>query len=115
MNQSLNTNTQLKTKKTALVFLVVLVLSSFGMLGQEIKSENDALSNPKPAVVLADDSELDFVNWFMSSKQNTLHKEAQGASKTTTKKQIITSGSQPNKVLYRTFLKRIAAQDSAIV
>jgi hypothetical protein len=108
-------NTSNAMQIRTIVFFVLFLLSSFGMFGQEVKNENDTLSNSAPAVEVVYDSEADLVNWFMSSKQNTINNEVKGDSATTTKKQIITSGSQPNKVLYRTFVKRIAAKDTAIV
>lgn len=108
-----NTSNTMQTR--TIVFFVLFLLSSFGMFGQEVKVEESTLAPSTPAVEVAYDSEVEFVNWFMSSKQNTINKEEQAAAKATTKKQIITSGSQPNKVLYRTFVKRIAAQESAIV
>lgn len=112
---TISQNTSNTMQKRTIVFFVLFLLSSFGMFGQEVKSEENTLSTTVPAIEVAYDSEADLVNWFMSSKQNTMNNEVKGESTTTTKKQIITSGSQPNKVLYRTFVKRIASKDTAIV
>lgn len=114
MNSATQNNSATKIQKRTLVFLVVMVLSSFGMFGQEMQSESTNNLVTIPETAIAYESEMDLVNWFMSTKQHTIQKDEQGASKATTKKQMITSGSQPNKVLYRTFLKRIAAQETAV-
>ncbi|WP_297512429.1 hypothetical protein [Flavobacterium sp.] len=114
MNATTQNISGTKIQKRTLVFLVVLVFSSFGMFGQEVQSENTNNLVAIPETAIAYESEMDLVNWFMSTKQHTIQKEEQGVSKATTKKQMITSGSQPNKVLYRTFLKRIAAQEAAV-
>ena len=114
MNSATQNNSATKTHKRTLLFLVVMVLSSFGMFAQEVQLENTNNLVATPENTIAYDSEMDLVNWFMSTKQHTFQKEEQGVSKATTKKQIITSGSQPNKVLYRTFLKRIAAHEAAV-
>lgn len=109
------TTTSPATSKRTLVFLTLFLLSAFGMFGQEVPAQKEV--TPAPAVEVAYESETDLVNWFMSTKQNNLNKEEQATTKgaSTTKRQIITSGSQPNKVLYRTFVKRIASQETALV
>jgi hypothetical protein len=64
------------------------------------------------------ESQIDFVGWFMGSKQTQFMQPAtneNGSSKTITKKQILSSGITPNKVLYRTFMKKVSSQDNAIV
>ena len=55
------------------------------------------------------------MNWFMGSKQGqTIQKADETATTVSRKKQIISSGVTPNKVLYRTFMKRVISQETAI-
>ncbi len=64
---------------------------------------------------VAFDSDVDFMNWFMGSKQvQTIQKADETATTVSRKKQIISSGVTPNKVLYRTFMKRVISQETAI-
>jgi hypothetical protein len=57
-------------------------------------------------------SNIEFVLWFMGSKQNpnsTISTEG-----INTKKQIITSGMAPNRLLIKAFLKKAVNFESAI-
>lgn len=100
--------------KTTLFFWSVFLFASWGMLGQNPSSKSTPAATMFPAVEVAYDSEVDLVNWFMSSKQNTLNNQEHSDATNNTKKQIISLGLQPNKVLYRTFLKRITSKDIAV-
>ena len=67
--------------------------------------------------IVSIDSQIDFVSWFMGSRQSQMN-ESESVNKsnsTATKKQILSSGVTPNKVLYRTFMKRVISQDNGIV
>ena len=71
-----------------------------------------------PAQQVSLDSDVDFMNWFMGSKQTQTVKEGDGENENTLiarKKQILSSGVTPNKVLYRTFVKKVISQESATV
>ena len=64
---------------------------------------------------IAFESDVDFMNWFMGSKQvQSIQKADETATTVSRKKQIISSGVTPNKVLYRTFMKRVISQETAI-
>lgn len=73
--------------------------------------------NSNPLQMIASDSNVDFMNWFMGSKQTQFLKDNNQGSNSaiSRKKQIISSGITPNKVLYRTLVKKIISQESAIV
>lgn len=63
------------------------------------------------------ESQIDFMGWFMGSKynQNTSEFSSENATKTSSpKKQILSSGIEPNRVLYRTFVKKVMNKDNAI-
>ncbi len=101
------------------VLFVLFLLSSTDMFGQT-KTEVTPVCEPtticKDAVQsIAFDSDVDFMNWFMGSKQvQTIQKTDQTSTTVSRKKQIISSGVTPNKVLYRTFMKRVISQETAI-
>lgn len=72
-----------------------------GTINTEIKAENSKAN-----------ANMEFVLWFMGSKQNpnsTISTEG-----INTKKQIITSGIAPNRVLIKAFLKKAVNYETAI-
>ena len=117
------TNNSIKRNKM-LFFFMLFLMSSVGMFGQTkevatmevVKSE---IVFQKEVDIVSVSSQIDFVNWFMGSKQPQLKSELNelknSNSKTITRKQILSSGITPNKVLYRTFMKKVSSQDNAIV
>jgi len=117
---STSTTFYTENKKGLLVLLVLFLLSSVGMFGQAkavvvptIDTTVSVVAVSSQHVVL--DSEVDFVNWFMGSKQlQTTNNTTTTSSSIERKKQIISSGVTPNKVLYRTFVKRVMNQESTI-
>jgi hypothetical protein len=123
----MNTATQnisTENKRRLLILFVLFLLTSVGMFGQT-KVATTALSTSTisevvkiPAQQVALDSDIDFMNWFMGSKQTQTVKEGNGDNENTViarKKQILSSGVTPNKVLYRTFVKKVISQESATV
>jgi hypothetical protein len=68
--------------------------------------------------MIALDSNAEFMNWFMGSNQTQSLKvssDNEASSAISRKKQIILSGITPNKVLYRTLVKKVSSQENAIV
>ena len=63
------------------------------------------------------ESQIDFVGWFMGSRQlhNDDNQSATSSNMAPTKKQILTSGITPNRVLYRTFMKKVSSRNNEIV
>ena len=117
-------NTSNTSNKALIVLFVLFLVSSVSMFGQNITTAVTApvtttvevLKVPVQQVAL--DSNVEFMSWFMSSNQTQSVNEAtQGATSTNTsrKKQIISTGIVPNKVLYRTLIKKVISQESAIV
>jgi len=117
-----NTSTSFfsENRKSLVILFVLFLLSSVGMFGQ---TKSAVVAEPVTPVVetvttaVAFDSDVDFVNWFMGSKQTQNVQETSTTNTTTfasKKKQIISSGIAPNKVLYRTFVKKVISQESAV-
>ena len=124
---NINTENQSKRNKTrVLVLFVLLVLSSMGVFGQENNCEQVATKidfeivnkcNEVQNDIVSIESQIDFMGWFMGSKynqNNTNFDSENGKSTSSTKKQILSSGIEPNRVLYRTFVKKVMNKDNAI-
>jgi hypothetical protein len=123
--QNTNTNFIAENKVRILFFIVLFILSSLRMFGQttefqiafQNKEEVKCVILQNQTSIVSLDSQIDFVSWFMGSKQSQMN-ETESANQigaTATRKQILNSGVTPNKVLYRTFMKRVISQDNAIV
>ena len=106
-----NTTTQISFRM--IVLLVFLVVSSFGMIGQN-KNEVVATSAISFQVVASDDTvaasqsnattntSMNFVSWFMGTKQ-TPNANHSGDASVSQKKQMINSGIAPNRLLIKAF------------
>ncbi len=114
----------IENKNRILFFVLLFVLSSMKMFGQTVtptfldtKEEVVIVMEQEETNVVSLESQIDFVGWFMGSKQS--HNEEtpsiNSSNSAPTKKQILTSGITPNRVLYRTFMKRVTSKDNAIV
>jgi hypothetical protein len=122
----MNTNTQNTSNtsnKALIVLFVMFLLSSVGMFGQNTTTAVAAPATTTVEVLnvsvnqIAVGSDVEFMSWFMSSKQTqSVNGGSEGTSATnmSRKKQIISSGVVPNKVLYRTLVKKVISQESAI-
>ena len=113
-----------KTNRTNIIFkkrfftlFVMLLLSGFGMFGQEVKSESAPVVITNNVDTASEsNSQLEMVMWFMSSKgqfsndsttANTISTNGSG------KKKFINCGATPNRILSRTFLKKAISRDFA--
>lgn len=115
-------NSNKTSNRRLFVLLVLLVLSSAGMFGQQVKS------NIAPAVVTTTaevamtgdntDAQMELVSWFMGSRQsqvsNTVNTSSTISTNNTGKKQFINCGMTTNRILSRTFLKKAINHDSTI-
>ncbi len=122
----MNTNTQNTTNtsnKALIVLFVMFLLSSASMFAQNTTTAVAAPATTTVEVLnvsanqIALGSDVEFMSWFMSSKQTqSVNGGSEGTSTTnmSRKKQIISSGVVPNKVLYRTLVKKVISQESAI-
>lgn len=124
MNSQNNTNSNFITenRNRLLFFVLLFLMSSIGMFGQSNVDSLETRITPekielKETTITSVESQIDFVSWFMGTKQSQMmdSKANQNSSKVVTKKQILFLGITPNKVLYRTFMKKVSSQNSAIV
>ena len=113
------------SKKISIIVMmfVCVLLSNVSVFGQTAV-ENNSISNTslttntiETIVVKQEEastnSNMNFVLWFMGSKQTpNANAVPAGAN---TKKQFITSGSAPNRLLIRAFLKKAVNFESSMV
>jgi hypothetical protein len=101
-----------------LVFVCALLFSVSGYsqtsIGSQIVSSLDevTVSTEVKAENARTSNNMEFVQWFMGTKQDpntTISTEG-----TNTKKQIMTSGIAPNRLLIKAFLKKAVNFESAI-
>lgn len=101
------------------VLLMLLFLSSVKMFGQAkttlISEENNVIVLNNNAMIVATDADIDFMNWFMGSKQAQSASASGSDASINTKKQLIISGGTTNRVLYKTLVKKVISIDNAIV
>ena len=98
------------------VFIVLLNAAAFGQLSQKLVNVNNVkvYNNAKKENVAINPSSnsLNFALWFMGTKQGP--KDAIFKESTNPKIQVITSGSAPNRLLIKAFLKKAVDADSMI-
>ncbi len=98
-------------KKTAniLVLFVLLILSNVSVFGQTVAEKNtDSNTTIENNLVekeaTTNTSNMNFVIWFMGSKQNPSTTIIPAGENT--RKQFMTSGLAPNRLLIKAFLKK---------
>lgn len=106
--------------KLALKSFLFLAFVLFSNVSSAQTSSTLVENNPVESVVAKNEStaktnttnNVNFVLWFMGTKQDT--KTNTSVEETTTKKQIIISGTAPNRILIKTFLKKAINSDVMI-
>jgi len=120
-----NTTIQNSFSRTGLVVLFVLfLLSSVGMVGQNVQpaastvtfevslaSSDETVATTQAATTT--NTTMNFVSWFMGTKQTPSNNQSSEFS-TSTKKQMIQSGIAPNRLLIKAFLKKATNYNSTI-
>ena len=120
-----NTTIQNSFSRTGLVVLFVLfLLSSVGMVGQNVQpaastvtfevslaSSDETVATTQTATTT--NTTMNFVSWFMGTKQTPSNNQSSEFS-TSTKKQMIQSGIAPNRLLIKAFLKKATNYNSTI-
>ena len=120
-----NSTTQNSFSRIGLVVLFVLfLLSSAGMVGQNVQpaastvtfevslaSSDETVATTQTATTT--NTTMNFVSWFMGTKQTPSNNQS-GEFSTSTKKQMIQSGIAPNRLLIKAFLKKATNYNSTI-
>lgn len=125
-----NFSTKHGNKKHTIIFMmfVCMLLSNVAVFGQtavennnvqstiiknnEIVNTTTEISSMKQEAT-SNASNMNFVLWFMGSKQSPNATTVPAG--TTAKKQFMTSGTAPNRLLIKAFLKKAVNFESAVV
>lgn len=104
----------------AVAFIVLSIGTAFGQTAVENNTDlNTSINTNTIENVVSKQEEastnanMNFVLWFMGTKQDPNVKIVPAA--TNTKKEFITSGTAPNRLLIKAFLKKAVNYESAIV
>jgi hypothetical protein len=125
-----NFSTKNGNKKNSVIFMmfVCMLLSNVAIFGQtavennNVQSttiENNEIVNTTTEIssmkqeAASNASNMNFVLWFMGSKQTPNATTVPAG--TTAKKQFMTSGTAPNRILIKAFLKKAVNFESAVV
>jgi stalled ribosome rescue protein Dom34 len=108
--------------KRSNLFIVLLMFGLFHtsvVLGQEIQNsavtitvESNCVAKQENVSKNTSSNVIHFVRWFMGSKQDPNNAILTGER--ITKKQIMTSGMVPNRLLIKVFLKKVVNLESSI-
>lgn len=103
------------------VLFVLLVLSSNGVFGQEVKvatvtntTSTEVLVSKNDSIVIAKETtiaSMDFAVWFMGTNKTTTGSKSNVSF---SKKALINSGINTNSVLIRSFLKKVSSSESSV-
>ena len=98
-----------KKRVNILIMLVFLLLSNVAVFGQTVAEKNTNSStviesNLVEKEATSNTSNMNFVIWFMGSKQNPSTTIIPAGENT--RKQFMTSGLAPNRLLIKAFLKK---------
>ena len=108
----------IKINKRVIALIAMLLLSGFGMFGQEVRTESQAIQFTGEIAAEGDDNaSMELVGWMFASKQaqmKSVKMESTISTNATGKKNFINNGMTPNRILSRTFLKKAIAFDSTI-
>lgn len=105
------------------VLFVLLVLSSNGVFGQEVKqialaapaSTEVSVSKKEVVEIISDNTvaSMDFAVWFTGTNKTSFSAESK-SNTSFSKKALINSGINTNSVLIRTLLKKVSTQESSV-
>jgi hypothetical protein len=120
----MKTNVSKTNKKTSnkglFAMFVFMLLSSAGAFAQTSKGEAAPVVIENTSVATAGDTtdaQIEFVSWFMGSKQTQMNDEVKTntiSTNSNSKKQFIDKGLTPNRILSRTLMKKAINHDSTI-
>ncbi|WP_290869438.1 hypothetical protein [Flavobacterium sp.] len=122
-------STKNANKKNTVIFMmfVCMLLSNVAVFGQTAVENNNGQSasmenneivnttveiSPMKQEAVSNASNMNFVLWFMGSKQSPNANIVPAG--TTAKKQFMTSGTAPNRLLIKAFLKKAVNFESAV-
>lgn len=120
-----NTIKLINTKSVMVLAFVLFLFSSAQVVAQENNVEiTNNIESVKTSSVATNvenssntNSDMEFISWFMGTEQKLNIIESDNStvreSSKTKKKQMISSGIAPNRILYKVILKKMVNQDVA--
>ena len=94
------------------VVLMMFLVCSIGFAQEQKATTSQELTTTSPATSSVSES-LNFMSWFMGTKQNIQPGSTQDL-KGSSKKQLINSGIAPNRLLLKTFMKKATVYNNAL-
>jgi len=107
MNTTANTTTSNSIKM--MIALVMMLVSTVGFAQNTIETPGTIATTTTTAT--ESNASMGMVSWFMGAKQTT---NENITNETSSKKQMMTSGIAPNRLLIKTFLKKASQYASNI-
>ena len=112
------TTNNFKINKRVIALLAMLLLSGFGMFGQEVQIEVPQNINQYEIAAEGDqDTSMELMGRMFAAKQSqvkSIKMDSTISTNATGKKNFINNGMTPNRILSRTFLKKAIAFDSSV-
>ncbi len=106
MNTTANTTTSNNIKM--MIVLVMVLLSTVGFAQNKVEVPNAFATS---TTTVEANASMNMVSWFMGTRQTT---NENTTKESTSKKQMMTSGIAPNRLLIKTFLKKASQYASNI-
>ena len=106
MNTTANTTTSNNIKM--MIVLVMMLLSTVGFAQNKVEVPTAVATS---TTTVEANVSMNMVSWFMGTKQTT---NENITKESTSKKQMMTSGIAPNRLLIKTFLKKASQYASNI-
>lgn len=92
--------------RIAMMMVLLLSFSSFGQsIDDKSLTEESAPASTSASIHATQTNNMEFVMWFMGSKEN-VNGPISTEDNSSTRKQIMTSGSAPNRLLIKALLKK---------
>ena len=101
------TNTTSSNSFKMMIVLVMMLVSSLGFAQNTIEVPDSVATT----TTVESNASMNMVSWFMGTKQTT---NENITKESTSKKQMMTSGIAPNRLLIKTFLKKASQYASNI-
>jgi hypothetical protein len=114
MNNKTNSTSTFTTGIKLVAVLVLLFVSSLGFAQDQLPAREKEVASTSAEASTASES-LNFMSWFMGSKQNMHTDSTSKEFNVSNKKQLINSGIVPNRLLLKTFMKKAAVYNNVLV
>jgi hypothetical protein len=112
MSNPMQHSTSTSSTAKALLVFVLFVFTQVAFAQDQVTTPKQEFTSTSTASSVSET--LNFMSWFMGTKQNIQPGSTQDL-KGSSKKQLINSGIAPNRLLLKTFSKKAANYNNAVV